>query len=70
MNVHAMPTPQYPEPYVTINELAAIMGVSRSTIKRWKLAGMPCETWGARTVRFRPSQAMAWARARRLTDGS
>jgi hypothetical protein len=45
------------------------MGVSTSTVKRMVAAGMPSETWGmARTRRFLPSQAMAWAHARAYHD--
>jgi phage terminase Nu1 subunit (DNA packaging protein) len=53
------------ERYVDARELAELMGVSPSTIKRWVAAGMPSETWGMnRTRRFLPSQAMTWARNR------
>jgi hypothetical protein len=53
------------ERYVTAGELAELMGVSPSTVKRLVAAGMPSETWGmSRTRRFLPSQAMAWAHAR------
>jgi hypothetical protein len=41
------------------------MGVSMRTVNRLVAAGMPSETWGmARTRRFLPSRAMAWAAAR------
>ena len=41
------------ERYVDARELAALMGVSVSTIKRMVAAGMPSQTWGmARTRRF------------------
>jgi excisionase family DNA binding protein len=54
-----------PERYITAAELAELMGVSTSTVKRMVAAGMPSETWGmARTRRFLPSLAMAWASAR------
>jgi hypothetical protein len=60
-----------PEPYVDARKLAALMGVSRSTIKRWVAAGMPSETWGLqRTRRFLPSQAIAWARARSVSPNT
>jgi hypothetical protein len=53
------------ERYVDARELAELMGVSTSTIKRMVAAGMPSETWGmSRTRRFLPSQAVAWARER------
>jgi phage terminase Nu1 subunit (DNA packaging protein) len=60
-----MRTIEPPERYVDREELAEIMGVSTSTIKRFIAAGMPSETWGmSRTRRFLPSQAMTWARER------
>jgi phage terminase Nu1 subunit (DNA packaging protein) len=50
------------ERYVDARELAELMGVSVSTIKRFVAAGMPSETWGMkRTRRFKPSLAIAWA---------
>ncbi len=53
------------ERYVDARELAALMGVSERTIKRWVAQGIPSETWGmSRTRRFLPSQAISWARAR------
>ena len=53
-----------PERYVNRAELAELMGVSVATIDRLVNAGMPSETWGRRTRRFRPSVALAWARSR------
>lgn len=53
-----------PERYVSRVELAAIMGVSVTTVDRLVRAGMPSETWGLRARRFRPSRAVAWARGR------
>jgi hypothetical protein len=53
------------ERYVDARELAELMGVSATTIKRMVAVGMPSETWGlSRTRRFLPSRAMAWAHAR------
>jgi hypothetical protein len=53
------------ERYVDIRELAALMGVSTSTVKRLLQAGMPSETWGLhRTRRFLPSQCLTWAKSR------
>jgi hypothetical protein len=52
------------ERYVTRAHLADMMGVSLPTIDRLVRAGMPSETWGLRARRFRPSEAMEWARAR------
>lgn len=53
------------ERYVGRAELARIMGVSVATVDRLVAEGMPSETWGVRARRFRPSVALAWARARR-----
>jgi hypothetical protein len=54
-----------PERYVDARELAKLMGVSTSTVKRMLAAGMPSETWRmSRTRRYLPSEAIAWARAR------
>jgi hypothetical protein len=52
------------EQYVRQRELAGLMGVSLSTIKRWTKDGMPSETWGMRVRRYLPSRALAWAEAR------
>lgn len=50
------------ERWVDIEELAALMGVSESTIKRLRRDGMPSETWGMkRTRRYLPSACVAWA---------
>lgn len=61
--VSGLPAPE-PERYVSANELAPMMGVSLSTVKRLKRAGMPHVTWGRRLVRYRPSVALQWARER------
>lgn len=53
------------ERYVDARELAAIMAVSVRTVRRWTAEGMPTENWGmSRCRRYRPSDAMRWARAR------
>jgi phage terminase Nu1 subunit (DNA packaging protein) len=53
------------ERYVDGHELARLMGVSTTTLKRWRAEGMPCESWGmSRTRRYRPSQVLAWAAER------
>lgn len=53
------------EHFITAAELARVMGVSRSTIKRWTAEGMPSETWGMGHVRrYLASEAIAWARTR------
>jgi phage terminase Nu1 subunit (DNA packaging protein) len=51
--------------FIDARQLAAVMGVSTTTIKRWTAAGMPSETWGMkRTRRFQVSEVIAWARTR------
>jgi phage terminase Nu1 subunit (DNA packaging protein) len=57
-----------PERYVSRAGLAELMGVHVNTIDRMRKAGMPSETWGVRSRRFRPSVAIAWARARGSTQ--
>ena len=53
------------ERYVTAAELAELMGVSLSTVRRLTAAGMPSETWGmARTRRYLTSECITWARER------
>jgi phage terminase Nu1 subunit (DNA packaging protein) len=49
------------ERYVDRHALARLMGVSVATIDRMVRAGMPSETWGMRTRRFLPSEALTWA---------
>lgn len=63
-NVIGLPVPE-PERYVTRLELARIMGVSVPSVDRMVAQGMPSETWGQRSRRFKPSVAIAWARTRR-----
>lgn len=62
-NVIGLPVPE-PERYVTRVELAEMMAVHPNTVDRLVKLGMPSETWGLRARRFRPSLAIAWARAR------
>jgi phage terminase Nu1 subunit (DNA packaging protein) len=58
------------ERYVDARELALLMGVSRSTVKRWTTEGMPSETWGmARTRRYLLSLCVTWARERPIVKG-
>jgi predicted DNA-binding transcriptional regulator AlpA len=59
------------ERYVDARELAALMGISTSTVKRWVAQGLPSETWGmSRTRRFLPSRAIAWAQNQRKVSES
>jgi phage terminase Nu1 subunit (DNA packaging protein) len=53
------------EAYVSAQSLAMLMGVSKQTIGRWTQEGMPSETWGTKLRRYRPTEAMAWARQHR-----
>lgn len=61
-SVVGLPT-NLPEPYLTRQQLADLMGVSVDTIDRLRKQGMPSVRWGRRTVRFRASTAIAWANA-------
>jgi excisionase family DNA binding protein len=49
-----------PSEIATTEELAAILNVSVSTIKRMRADGMPWHHWGRRLVRFRVAEVMAW----------
>jgi phage terminase Nu1 subunit (DNA packaging protein) len=60
--------PETTENYVDRRQLADIMGVSIATIDRLVRLGMPSETWGMRARRFKPSEALAWARMRASGD--
>ena len=53
-----------PEAYVDRREMARIMGVSIATLDRLVRDGLPSVTWGRRTRRFLPSEALAWANDR------
>ena len=46
--------------YLTRCELARYLGVSEKTVARWDRAGMPCERWGRRLVRYRLDRVEAW----------
>lgn len=59
-DTRALPT----ERYVSRLEIAEIMGVSPRTIDRWCGEGLPHETWGMRTKKFRASEVVEWARNR------
>ena len=48
------------ERYLTRGELAQYLGVSEKTVARWGGAGMPCERWGRRLVRYRLDRVEAW----------
>ena len=63
-NVVALRRDGGPEPYLTRRQLAAFMQVSERTVDRWTREGMPHETFGLRTKRFRASEAVGWARTR------
>jgi phage terminase Nu1 subunit (DNA packaging protein) len=68
-NVKTIAVPEV-EKYVSRRELAELMGVSVQTVDRMVRAGLPSETWGRRTRRFRPSVAVAWARQQSLREAS
>lgn len=47
------------EEYITLNELANMLKISRPTIDRWRKEGMPFEKVG-RGVRFKKQEAFKW----------
>jgi phage terminase Nu1 subunit (DNA packaging protein) len=51
------------EPLVTREELAELLNVSTDSVDEMRRAGMPWIRWGARIVRFQPSEALAWLEA-------
>lgn len=61
--VYSIEVPEHHEPYVTRKELAGIMGVSVWRVDMLRKAGMPYVRFGQRQPRFKPSVAIAWARA-------
>lgn len=63
-NVVPLRLPDGPEPYLSRIELARFMRVSVRCVDRWATEGMPFETWGLRTKKFRASECVAWARTR------
>ena len=57
---------QESERYITAVELAELMGVSLSSVRRLTAEGMPSENWGMkRTRRYLASECLAWARGPR-----
>jgi hypothetical protein len=51
-----------PGEFIDARRLAAVMGVSTTTIEQWSAAGMPSETWGIkRTRRFQVSEVIVSA---------
>lgn len=65
-NVVPLPAP---EPFMTRQQLARHMQVSERTVDRWTKEGMPHKLWGARTKRFRASEAVEWA-SQRIKEAS
>jgi phage terminase Nu1 subunit (DNA packaging protein) len=59
-----LPRGSFSERYVDRKELAAMLGVSASTVDRMRVAGMPSVTYGRRLRRFKPSVCLAWIHAR------
>lgn len=57
------------ERYVKRPELARLLGVSESTVKRWMRAGLPSEKWGG-ARRFLPSRCVAWVRSQQGRDAA
>ncbi len=51
-----------PEPYISRQQMAALMGISLDRLDYLVREGMPSQTWGLRRRVFRASVALAWAR--------
>lgn len=49
------------EQYLDRSRLAEIMGTPAKTVDRFVVLGVPPTTWGFRSRRSIPSQAIAWA---------
>lgn len=47
------------EPWVDEKVIAGHFGVSARTVRRWRLAGMPSQLWGA-SRRFRITDCERW----------
>jgi phage terminase Nu1 subunit (DNA packaging protein) len=65
VSVTAITTPEAEE-YVDRKQLAKLMGISVQSVDRLVADGMPSETWGMRSRRFKPSVSIRWARQRGL----
>ena len=51
-----------PEPYVSRQQLAEVMGISVDRLDYLVRLGLPSQTWGLRRRVFRVSVALAWAK--------
>ena len=50
-----------PEPYLSTNQVLAVLGISRATLNRWIVAGLPAIGRGTgRHLRFRMSEIEIW----------
>lgn len=54
------------EPRFDTKGLCSVLCVSRSTVKRWRNAGMPYEPWSSRCYRYVLSDVLAWRIANRV----
>jgi phage terminase Nu1 subunit (DNA packaging protein) len=57
MTVHRL---SEPDEILTRQELAAELKISLPTLDKLRAAGLPSETWGLRTVRFRRRKVLSW----------
>jgi phage terminase Nu1 subunit (DNA packaging protein) len=53
-----------PELYLTRKQLAEKLNIGLSTVDKFVRLGMPSQTWGIRTRRFRLSECERWLRER------
>jgi excisionase family DNA binding protein len=56
--------PDAPEAFITADELARILGVSRTTVWRMTREGMGSYVFAKRSRRFLASECVAWCRGR------
>ena len=61
---------EVPERWMTREEIADELKVSRSTIERWRRDGMPSQLWGPKqgTRRYEYGACMEWARRQGEAD--
>lgn len=55
------------EPWVSLDEMAEYLGVSRDTVYRWIARGLPAHKLG-RLWKFKVSEVDAWLRAGKAGD--
>lgn len=49
------------KPKLTKPQVMALLGIKRSTLRNWRLEGMPYEQYSERTLRYDEDEVVAWA---------